>query len=138
MDYLRSLWKKIAPRLFRAMLGFWLVLGPFVVFLIRWQWYEAAFFFLLLIASFILLGVKCWLDGAQYLKLLGSDAFTALASLLIGGGASGLIARFIHVRLHASVLFLPFVVLAGFALSECYRERKAALPAARVDAPPQS
>jgi hypothetical protein len=138
VEYVRSLWKKIAPRLFRAMLGFWLVLGPFVVFLIRWQWYEAAFFFFLLIAAFVVVGLKCWLDGREYLKLLGADTFTALASVLIGGGVSGIIARFIHVRLHASMLFLPLVVVAGFAITEWYRERKAAVPAAPAGAPPQT
>ena len=137
MDYVRSLWKKIVPRLFRAMLGFWLVLGPFVVFLIRWQWYEAAFFFLILIAGFVVVGLKCWLNGMEYVKLLGADTFTALASVLIGGGFSGILARFIHVRLHGSILFVPLVVVAGFAISEWYRERKAAVAVAPAGAPPQ-
>jgi hypothetical protein len=136
VDYLRSLGKKIAPRLFRAILGLWLVLGPFVVFLIRWQWYEAGFFFLLLIAGFIIVGLKSWIDGIEYLKLLGADTFTALASVLIGGGLSGIIARLIHVRLHTSMLFLPLVVIAGFALSEWYRERKAAVASAPAVPPP--
>jgi hypothetical protein len=135
VDYVYSLWKKIAPRLFRAMLGFWLVLGPFVVFLIRWKWYEAAFFFFLLIAAFVTVGLMCWVAGADYLKVLGADTFTALASALIGGGLSGIIARFIHLRLHASMLFLPLVVLAGFAISEWYRERRGSVPAAPAGAP---
>jgi hypothetical protein len=136
VDYVRSLGKKIAPRLFRAMLGFWLVLGPFVVFLIRWQWYQAAFFFLLLIVGFVIVGLKCWIDGKEYMKLLAADTFTALASVLIGGGLSGITARLIHVRLHASMLFLPLVIVAGFALSEWYRERKAAVTAAPTVSPP--
>jgi len=136
VDYVRSMGRKIAPRLFRALLGFWLVLGPFVVFLIRWQWYETVFFFLLLIAGFIVVGFMCWLDGLEYLKLLGADTFTALASVLIGGGISGIIARFAHIRLHASMIFLPLVVVAGFAISEWYRERKAAVDASAV--PPQT
>lgn len=129
MDYVRSLWKKIAPRLFRAVLGFWLVLGPLVVFLIRREWYETVLLFFLLLGAFLFVGLRCWLDGMEYLKLLGADTFTALASVVIGGGLSGIITRFIHVRVHASMLFLPLVILAGFAISEYYRERKAGIPA---------
>jgi hypothetical protein len=136
VDYVRLLWKKIAPRLWRAVIGFWLVLGPFVVFLIRWKWYEELFIFLVLIAAFLFVGFKSWLDGLDYLKLLASDTFTALASVLIGGGLSGVIYKLTHYSLHLSVLFFPLVIIAGFVIAEFYRERRAATAAgARVPGP---
>ncbi|HTM09567.1 MAG TPA: hypothetical protein VL754_14375 [Verrucomicrobiae bacterium] len=131
MDYARSLLKKIAPRLFRALLGFWLVLGPFIVFLIRWKAWEVTIIFLVLVGAFLFVGFMCWLIGKEYLKQLGSDTFTALASVLIGGGLSGLVAKLTHYSLHLTVLFFPLVIIAGFVISEYYHERKtAAVPAA--------
>ena len=135
MDYARPRWKKIAPRLFRAAIGFWLARGPLVVFLIRWEWYEVGFIYLLLIAAFLFVGFKCWLDGPDYLKLLGADVFTALASLLIGGGASGALAKLTHYRLHSSILFLPLVIVAGFLIAEVVSQRRAAVAAPPAGGP---
>ena len=128
LEYATSMGKKIAPRLVRAALGFWLVLGPFIAFLIRWKWYEIVVIYVLLIGAFLFVGFMCWLTGPDYLRRLGSDAFTALASVLIGGGVSGIIGKVTHYSLHSSVLFLPLVILAGFILSESYRERRVGVP----------
>ena len=115
----------------RAVIGFWLVLGPFVVFLIRWKVWEVTVIFLVLVGAFLFVGFMCRLSGTEYLKQLGSDTFTALASVLIGGGLSGILAKLTHYRLHSSVLFLPLVIVAGFVISEYYHERKtAAVPTA--------
>jgi hypothetical protein len=132
LDYIRSLAKKLMPRLLRALLGFWLLFGPFLVFLIRWKTYEVTLMYVLLVGAFIFVGVHCWSHGAAYLRQLGSNTATALASLLIGGGLSGLIGKTTGVRLHSSMLFLPLVILAGFVLADYYAERKAsaAAPAA--------
>jgi len=46
--------------------------------------------------------------------------------VLIGGGLSGLLAKFTHHSFHFTVWFFPLVIVAGFLISELYRERKAA------------
>ena len=124
MDYARSLLKRIAPRLSHAVLGFWLLFGPFVVFLLRWKAYEVVFMYLLLIGAFVFVGARVWFEGGEYARRLGRDTFTALASALIGGGLSGVIAKLTHLRLHSSVLFLPLVIIAGFLLVEYFNDRK--------------
>ena len=124
MDYARSLLKRIAPRVAQAILGFWLLLGPFVVFLIRWKAYEVVFIYLLLIGAVVFVGAKSWWEGAEYVRRLGRDTFTALGSALIGGGLSGVIAKLTHIRFYSSILFLPLVIIAGFVLVEYLNDRK--------------
>ncbi len=125
MDYARSLLKRIAPRVAHAILGFWLLLGPLVVFLIRWKAYEVVFMYLLLVGAFVFVGARVWFEGGEYVRRLGRDTLTALASALIGGGLSGVIAKLTHIRLYSSILFLPLVILAGFVLAEYFNDRKA-------------
>lgn len=136
MDYAGLLLKRIAPRLCHAILGFWLLLGPFVVFLIRWKSYEVAFMYLLLIGAFVFVGARVWFEGGDYVRRIGRDTATALASALIGGGLSGVIAKLTHIRLYSSILFLPLVILAGFVLAEYFNDRKV-LPKS-ASATPQS
>jgi hypothetical protein len=135
VDYARSLLKRIAPRLFHALLGFWLLFGPFVVFLIRWKAYEVVFMYLLLIGAFIFVGARVWFEGGEYVRRLGRDTFTALASALIGGGLSGIIAKLTHIRLYSSILFLPLVIVAGFVLAEYFNDRKVLPKSAPANAP---
>src|ERR1044071_3302367 len=73
VDYARSLLKRIAPRVAQAILGFWLLLGPFVVFLIRWKAYEVVFIYLLLIGAVVFVGAKSWWEGAEYVRRLRSE-----------------------------------------------------------------
>lgn len=135
VDYALSLLRRILPRIVHAILGFWLLLGPFVVFLIRWKTYEVVFMYLLLIGAFMFVGARAWLEGGEYLRRLGRDSFTALASALIGGGLSGVIAKLTHIRLYSSILFLPLVIVAGFILVEYYEDRKVAHKSAPANAP---
>lgn len=123
------MWKKIAPRLLRAALGAWLVVGPPVVFLLRWNAALLILMYLALVAAFLFVGFMGWLAGADYFRRLGSDTMTALASVLIGGGLSGLIAKLTHHSLHLTVWFFPLVIVLGFIISEIYRERRAVAPA---------
>ena len=134
MDYARSLLRRIAPRVVHAILGFWLLLGPFLVFLIRWKAYEVIFMYLLLIGSFVFVGARLWFEGGDYVRQIGRDTGTALASALIGGGLSGVIAKLTHIRLYSSILFLPLVIVAGFILAECFSDRKALPKAAPANA----
>lgn len=125
MDYARTLLKRIAPRVAHAILGFWLLLGPLVVFLIRWKSYEVVFMYLLLIGAFVFVGARAWFEGRDYVRRIGRDTGTALASALIGGGLSGVIAKLTHIRLYSSIFFLPLVIVAGFVLVEYFNDRKA-------------
>jgi hypothetical protein len=93
--------------------------------------------YLMLVGAFIVVGFMCWLIGAEYFRRLGSDTMTALASVLIGGGLSGLLAKLIHHSFHLSVWFFPLVIILGFVMSEIYRERKAAVAASPAAAPPK-
>ena len=124
MDYARSLLKRIAPRVAQAILGFWLLFGPFVVFLIRWKAYEVVFIYLLLIGAIVFVGARAWFEGGNYVRRIGRDTGTALTSVLIGGGLSGVIAKLTHIRLYSSILFLPLVIIAGFVLVEYLNDRK--------------
>lgn len=135
MDYARLLLKRIAPRVAQAILGFWLLLGPFVVFLIRWKAYEVVFIYLLLIGAFVFVGARLWLEGGDYLRRIGRDTFTALGSALIGGGISGVIAKLTHIRLYSSILFLPLVIIAGFVLVEYLNDRKVLQKSTPASAP---
>jgi hypothetical protein len=120
LTYLR----KAGPRLLRALLGVWLVTGPFVVFLIRWKSYELVIVFLAVIAAYVFVGWKSRIEGVPYLSQLASDTATALAATLVAGGLSGILAKFTGIYLHGNVLFVPLVILAGFWILEYGRERK--------------
>jgi hypothetical protein len=135
VDYALSLLKRIVPRVAHAILGFWLILGPLVVFLIRWKTFEVVFMYLLLIGAFLFVGARAWLEGGDYVRRLGRDSFTALSSALIGGGLSGVIAKLTHVRLYSSILFLPLVIVAGFLLVEYYNDRKVLPKSAPANTP---
>jgi hypothetical protein len=135
VDYALSLLRRIVPRVVHAVLGFWLVLGPFVVFLIRWKAYEVVFIYLLLIGAVVFVGARIWFEGGEYVRRLGRDTFTALASALIGGGLSGVIAKLTHVRLYTSIFFLPLVIIGGFVLVEYFNDKKVLPKSAPANAP---
>jgi hypothetical protein len=129
LPYLR----KAAPRLLRALLGMWLVVGPFVVYLIRWQTHELVIVFLAVIAAYVFVGWRCRMEGMPYLSRLAIDTVTALGVTLVAGGLSGILAKLTGIYLYGNVLFVPLVILAGFWVLEYGREkRRLALEKAKV------
>jgi hypothetical protein len=120
LTYLR----KAGPRLLRALLGIWLITGPFVVFLIRWKSYELVIVFLAVIAAYVFVGWNSRVSGLPYLSQLAIDTATALAATLVAGGLSGILAKLTGIHLHGNVLFVPLVILAGFWILEYGRERR--------------
>jgi len=123
VDYALLLLRKTVPRILRAMLGCWIVIGPFVVFLMRWEVYNMLFEYLLLVGAFVFLGVKCWHEGPEYIKRVAFDSGALISFIIVAGAFSLAVAKLIHVRLPA-VLFLPLVVVGGFMLLEYYYDRK--------------
>jgi len=122
-DYISSL-RKAAVRSLRALLGIWLMLGPFVLFLIRWKVYEMVIIFLVVVAAFVFVGLNSRKHGTPYLTQLATDTAIALGIALLAGGLSGILAKLTRVYLHGHVLFVPLVILAGFCILEYSREKR--------------
>ncbi len=120
LEYLR----KAAPRCARALLGMWLVIGPFVVYLIRWQTHELVFVFIAVVCAYVFVGLRCRMEGRSYLKQLAFDTMTALGVTFLAGGLSGILAKLTGIHLHGHVLFVPLVILAGFWILEYGREKR--------------
>jgi hypothetical protein len=124
MSDLKSALRKAAPRFLRAVLGSWLVMGPFVVFLIRWRPIEVVLVFILVVGAYVFVGWNCLAWGRTYLTQLAADTAIAVGFILLAGVLSGIIAKLTGVYLHGHVLFVPLVVFAGFFVLEYLRERK--------------
>jgi hypothetical protein len=116
--------RKAGPRLVRALLGVWLVVGPFIVFLIRWKSFELVIIFLAVLAAYIFVGWNARTLGTPYLSRLATDTVTALGITLVAGGLSGVLAKLTGIYLHGNFLFVPLVVLGGFWILEYAQEKR--------------
>jgi hypothetical protein len=115
--------QKAAVHLARALLGIWLLIGPFVLFLFRG---DAKALVTTLVALAACYGFVVWryrTSGLDYLSRFAFDTLTALGVALIAGALSELLA-FIGFRLRGNILIIPLLILACFGYVEYTQEKK--------------
>jgi hypothetical protein len=115
--------QKAAVHLARALLGIWLLIGPFVLFLFRGESSALIVTLLLLAASYGFVVWRYRTYGVDYVSRFAFDTLTALGVALIAGVLSELLA-FIGLRLHGNILIIPLLILACFGYLEYTQEKK--------------
>lgn len=112
--------KGAALRLARALLGAWLVVGPFVGVYAR-ETDALIVVLVLLAAAYGFVAGRCSSAGAACLKPILRDGVTLLAVVWIAGASGSLLGA---LRLHEYRWLFAALLLAGFWLAEFIRVSK--------------
>lgn len=115
--------RKAAVHLVRALLGIWLLIGPFVLFLFRGDAKALVTTLVVLAACYGFVFSRYRTSGLDYLSRFAFDTLTALGVALSAVVLSEILA-FIGLRLRGNILIIPLLILACFGYLEYTQEKK--------------